>query len=150
MTELFDVETCGLFGLFAIWWSSRPLDLAVRWLLFIEHFLEFRVDWQALEHTDIGSTGVSSWNYANGRAERAQNDTSGLPQDFAYSTTSNANSKHEPMSLNVRDDVTLPKDMGTFQMLERLVQAATLQETSGLRNLSAESLFQNSVHESNA
>lgn len=50
------------------------------------------------------------------------------------------------MSLNVRDDVTLPKDMGTFQMRKRLVQVSTLQETLGLRNLRAEPVFQSSVH----
>ena len=44
------------------------------WMLgvcfFIEHLLEFWVDWKALEHTDIGSTRVSGWNYANGGPER--------------------------------------------------------------------------------
>ena len=45
------------------------------------------------------------------------------------------------MSLNVRDDVTLPEDMGGFQMRKRLVQASTLQETLRLRNLSDESVF---------
>lgn len=45
------------------------------------------------------------------------------------------------MSLNVRDDVTLPEDMGAFQMLKRLIQASSLQETPRLRNLRDESLF---------
>jgi hypothetical protein len=50
------------------------------------------------------------------------------------------------MRLNVGDDVTLSKDMGTFKMRKRLVQAATLQEAPGLRDLRSESLFQSSVH----
>jgi hypothetical protein len=45
------------------------------------------------------------------------------------------------MRSNVRDDVTLPKDMGTFQMRKRLVEASTLQETLRLRDLSAESFL---------
>jgi hypothetical protein len=53
------------------------------------------------------------------------------------------------MSLNVRDDVTLPEDMGAFQMHKRLVQASTLQEALRLRNLRDVSLFQSSVHRSN-
>src|SRR5688572_19827850 len=52
------------------------------------------------------------------------------------------------MRANVRDDVTLPQDMSTFQMRKRLVQASMLQETLGLRNLGGESLFQSSVHSS--
>jgi hypothetical protein len=119
--------------------AERPL--AVGFLLFIEHVLDLRVDGQAPEHTDIGSAGVSSWDHANGGPERPYNDTSGLPHHFGYRTTRNAASQHEPMRSNARDDVTLPTDMGTFQMRKRLVEASTLQETLRLRDLSAESFL---------
>src|SRR5262245_25419694 len=93
--------------------SARPQS-ASRRSLFFEYFLEFRIDGKPLEHADVGSAGVADRNRADGGSERTENDASCLAQDFRRGPARDADAKHEPMSLNVRDNVTLPQDMGAL------------------------------------
>lgn len=107
---------------------------------------DFNGNRQPFEHADIRATRTANRNHADGGSQRAQNNADSLTEDLHCGARAQANFQHQPVRANMGYNMALAKDVGGFEVLERVVLPVGPVETFGFSHLAFKGILECRSH----